>query len=150
MVENLKKLLVDNNITISVAESCTAGKLQDLLTSISGSSEYFEGGMTAYNINQKVKHLGVDYDHAKEVDCISPLVAKQMAIGATKLFETRLSVSTTGYIQSHLFYCIYFDGEVLSEGNLDLSMYSNRNEAKTYAPVSILSILYKELVKSLL
>jgi PncC family amidohydrolase len=93
MITLLKEILTKNELTISVAESCTSGNLQALLTSISGSSEYFEGGITVYNIDQKVKHLGVDRKVAEPVDCVSQEVADQMALGCSKLFETRIAIS---------------------------------------------------------
>lgn len=145
MLESLKKILLEMGVTLSVAESCTAGKLQDLLTSISGSSDYFEGGITTYNIDQKVKHLNVNREDAEKVDCVSQEIADQMAIGCSELFETRLSISTTGYINTHLFYSICFDNEIVRHGKIELSQYRSRSESKNYSPITILEILIDTL-----
>ena len=47
-------------LTLAVAESLTCGHLQAAIGAISGASEFFRGGLTAYTLAQKVRHLGVD------------------------------------------------------------------------------------------
>ena len=144
-VEAIKGLLEKNNLKISVAESCTGGNLQALLTSISGSSKYFEGGICCYTIDQKVKHLGVDRSIAEPVDCVSQEVADQMAISCYKLFETNISISTTGFIQSHLYYSICFNNKILFSDQLDLRNYVSRKVAQEKASEVILNVLIKLL-----
>ncbi len=85
--------------TLAVAESLTAGHVQARVASVSGSSEYFLGGVTAYTIDQKVKLLGVDRAAANKVNCVSAGVAEQMARGACALFHADLAVATTGYAE---------------------------------------------------
>tara|TARA_R110000772_G_scaffold64185_1_gene143539 strand:- start:3869 stop:4315 length:447 start_codon:yes stop_codon:yes gene_type:complete len=147
MIFRLKELLLSKKLTISVAESCTSGNLQALLTSVARSSDYFEGGITAYNINQKVKHLGVDRKVAEPVDCVSQEVADQMALGCSKLFETRISVSTTGYINKHLFYSIAIDNKIVYRSKMVLSGYDNRLMAQRYSPIYIMNKLVEVLEK---
>ncbi len=86
-------------LSIAVAESLTGGHLQARITSVSGASNYFLGGITAYALEQKVKHLGVSRAAAKSVDCVSQWVAVEMARGAIELFGADISVSTTGYAE---------------------------------------------------
>src|SRR5690606_9895172 len=57
--EILKEILKKKNLTVSVAESCTGGELSRLLTSVSGSSEYFLGGIIPYDYHKKIEILGV-------------------------------------------------------------------------------------------
>jgi len=97
LIDTIKKMMVENGWTIAVAESLTAGKVQDYFGSISGASNFFEGGITAYSIDQKVKFLGVDREHAEKVNCISQRVADEMAIGVSKNFGTDIGIATTGY-----------------------------------------------------
>ena len=85
--------------TLAVAESLTAGKLQDAIASVSGSSAYFRGGVTAYHIDMKVEVLGVDRDLAEACNCVSEGVAYQMAVGVRKLMSADLGISTTGYAE---------------------------------------------------
>ncbi len=96
----LKELLLrQSRLTVAAAESLTCGRVQALLGSVSGSSDYFLGGITAYSLEQKVRHLGVDRAAAKRVNCVSAEVAEQMAQGACALFGSDLGVATTGYAE---------------------------------------------------
>jgi nicotinamide-nucleotide amidase len=95
----LKELILRRNLTLAVAESLTSGNIQVAIGSISGASNFFEGGVTAYNINQKVALLGVDKNHAEQVNCVSSRVAREMAEGVCKRFGSVLGLATTGYAE---------------------------------------------------
>ena len=96
----LKKLMLrEPRLTLAVAESLTCGHVQALIGTVPGASEFFLGGITAYNLEQKVRHLGVNRAHARTVDCASQRVAVEMAQGACALFGADLAVATTGYAQ---------------------------------------------------
>ena len=96
----LKRLILRRPaLTLAVAESLTAGHLQAQVASVSGASDYFLGGVTAYSLDKKVKLLGVNRAHAKSVDCVSQRVAVEMAFGVTQLFGSDLGVATTGYAE---------------------------------------------------
>ncbi len=86
-------------LTLAVAESVTCGQVQARVGAISGASEFFLGGITAYTLDQKVRHLGVDRAAAAAVDCVSEEVARQMARGACELFGSDFGVATTGYAE---------------------------------------------------
>lgn len=85
--------------TLAVAESVTCGHLQAAIGAISGASEFFLGGVTAYTLDQKVRHLGVDRAAAAAVNCVSDAVVRQMAAGACALFGSDVGVATTGYAE---------------------------------------------------
>jgi nicotinamide-nucleotide amidase len=87
-------------LTLAVAESITCGRLQARIGAITGASDFFLGGMTAYSLDQKVRHLGVDRGEAEAVNCVSARVAEQMAKGACMLFGSDVGVSTTGYAEA--------------------------------------------------
>lgn len=96
----LKKLMRRPPVlTIAAAESLTGGHVQAMLTSVSGSSVYVRGGITAYTLDEKVRCLGVNRAHAKRANCVSQQVAVEMAMGACRLFDTDVAVSTTGYAE---------------------------------------------------
>jgi nicotinamide-nucleotide amidase len=96
----LKKLILrEPALTLAVAESLTAGQVQARIAAVSGASDYFLGGVTAYSLAQKVKLLGVNRTHARSVDCVSQRVAVEMAAGACQLFGADLAVATTGYAE---------------------------------------------------
>ncbi len=82
--------------TLSITESCTGGLICDRITNISGSSEYFEGGMVTYSNESKAKHLGIPLDDIKKYGAVSPQVAKKMAQGVRIAFHTTFGLSTTG------------------------------------------------------
>jgi len=86
-------------LTLAVAESLTCGHLQAAIGAISGASEFFRGGLTAYTLAQKVRHLGVDRAAAEPVDSVSAEVAGQMARGACAAFGSDLALATTGYAE---------------------------------------------------
>lgn len=84
---------------LAVAESLTGGRVQALVTGVSGASEYFLGGVTAYALERKVALLGVDAAHAAEANGVSERVAGEMAGGACRLFGADLALATTGYAE---------------------------------------------------
>jgi nicotinamide-nucleotide amidase len=85
--------------TLAVAESLTCGQVQARIGAISGASEFFLGGITAYSLDQKVRHLGVDRAVAAPVNSVSAAVAEQMAAGVCALFGSDLGLATTGYAE---------------------------------------------------
>lgn len=96
----LKELLLRTpQLTLAVAESVTCGRVQARIGEIPGASDFFPGGITAYSLDQKVRHLGVDRASATSVNCVSAAVAAQMARGVAALFGADLGVATTGYAE---------------------------------------------------
>lgn len=94
--EILKELLLKNKLTLSVAESCTGGELARLITSVSGSSAYFTGGIIPYDFNQKIAFLNVSEKTIRQKTVVSAEVAEEMSVGCQQLFKTDISLSTTG------------------------------------------------------
>ena len=89
-------LLREREWTLSVAESCTGGLICDRITDITGSSDYFEGGMVNYSNESKEKHLEITLNYIKRYGAVSPQVARKMAQGVQKAFGTTFGLSTTG------------------------------------------------------
>jgi nicotinamide-nucleotide amidase len=100
MRNSLEKLIGDHlrkkGWTLSIAESCTGGLICDRITNVPGSSDYFEGGMVNYSNESKAKHLGIPLDYIRRYGAVSPQVAKRMAHGVRKTFDTTFGLSTTG------------------------------------------------------
>jgi nicotinamide-nucleotide amidase len=82
--------------TVSVAESCTGGGLGAMLTEVAGSSDYFWGGIIAYDNRVKVSFLGVNPQDLAQYGAVSSLVAEQMALGVKKRLGTDWGISITG------------------------------------------------------
>jgi nicotinamide-nucleotide amidase len=95
-VEQIIAYLSERGETISVAESLTAGGLANALTSASGSSAVFVGGITAYRNEIKSTMLDVDPAIIEKHTVVSEEVANEMADGARKVFGTTWAISTTG------------------------------------------------------
>ena len=89
-------LLREREWTLSVAESCTGGLICDRITDITGSSDYFKGGMVTYGNESKAKHLEITLNYIKRYGAVSPQVARKMAQGVRKAFGTTFGLSTTG------------------------------------------------------
>jgi nicotinamide-nucleotide amidase len=89
-------LLRKKKWTLSIAESCTGGLICDRITNVSGSSDYFMGGMINYSNKSKSKHLGVPSMDIKKYGAVSPQVARRMAQGVRKAFGTTFGLSSTG------------------------------------------------------
>jgi len=99
-IEKIKEKLIERNEKLSIAESVTAGFLQAAMASAEFALKFFEGGITTYNINQKVKHLKVDKNNAEECNCVSEQTANEMASGVCALFGTDWGIAVTGYSTS--------------------------------------------------
>ena len=91
------KLLSLHNLTLSVAESCSAGGISSRICSVPGSSNYFLGGLVAYSNSSKVRDLSVSESDIVKFTEVSKEVAVQMSKGIAKKFNSDFSVSTTGY-----------------------------------------------------
>lgn len=92
-------LLGPPRLTLAVAESVTCGQVQARVGAISGASQFFLGGITAYVLDQKVRHLGVNRAAARAVNSVSATVAAQMAEGACRMFGSDLGLGLTGYAE---------------------------------------------------
>ena len=92
----LSKLLISNDLTISVAESCTGGSLSRVLTSIPGASSYFDCGYITYSNQSKTEMLGVDIQTIKTFGAVSEEVALEMVIGLATRSHSDIAVSVTG------------------------------------------------------
>ena len=90
------KLLKERNLTIATAESCTGGSVAKMLTSISGSSSYFNGAIVSYNNQSKVDLLNVDFKDIDDYGAVSQQVVEQMAEGVRNKFHTDYGISTSG------------------------------------------------------
>ena len=90
------KKLLKKKATLSVAESITGGGLAAAITEVAGSSSVFLGGVIAYADEVKINELKVDAKTLKKFTAVSEEVAKEMAVGARKKFNTDYAIATTG------------------------------------------------------
>src|SRR5205814_2352761 len=126
ILEQLGRKLIKRKQTISVAESVTSGFVQLALASAPDAACFYQGGITAYNIGQKYKHLGVEPVHAQSVNCVSQQVARQMAMNACMLFSSDWGIGITGYAtpipessnELYAYYSIVFRNKMKAKGKI--------------------------------
>ncbi|MDG2343638.1 MAG: competence/damage-inducible protein A [Flavobacteriales bacterium] len=89
-------LLIEASSTVSTAESCTGGSVAKLLTSISGSSAYFNGSVVTYSNKSKEELLNVDSMLIEKEGAVSQKVVEKMAKQVRNIFHSDFGVSTSG------------------------------------------------------
>ena len=97
LLNNLQQLCIEKGVSIAVAESCTAGLIASKLTTLPGSSSYFNGGVVAYKNEIKTKILGVSQSIIDEKTEVSVEVVNQMAKSVLEKFDANFAIATTGY-----------------------------------------------------
>jgi len=96
-IKSIRDSLVTKGETIAVAESVTSGHLQAALSLAEDARQFYQGGITAYNLGQKSRHLLIEPIHALDCDCVSEQIAEQMALEVTRVFRSTFGLSITGY-----------------------------------------------------
>jgi nicotinamide-nucleotide amidase len=90
------RLLAAKGKTIALAESCTGGKLAQVIAAVPGASVYFKGGMVTYATQSKTDVLGVPAGVIEKHSVVSAQVAEAMAQKAKEAFGADYALSTTG------------------------------------------------------
>lgn len=94
--EEVAQILTSRKLTIAVAESCTGGLIASRLTTMSGSSAFFERGAVTYSNQAKTEMLGVPQEVIKACGAVSEQTARAMAEGIRTQSRTDLGLSVTG------------------------------------------------------
>ncbi len=94
--EKVGELLKEKKLLLSTAESCTGGGIAVLITSIPGSSEYFNGGIVAYSNEIKMSLLHVSAETLEKYGAVSRETVTEMVKGAMKTLKTDCAVATSG------------------------------------------------------
>jgi len=96
LVKEISQRLLERQLKVATAESCTGGGLAYWLTSLSGSSDWFERGFVTYSNTAKEEMLGVRGITLKTFGAVSEETAREMAAGALKNSAAQCSVAITG------------------------------------------------------
>jgi len=96
LVHEVSRLMKSKNKTLATAESCTGGKIANLLTEIPGASQIFKGSTITYATQSKVDVLGVSQNTIAENSVVSEPVVMEMAKAVREKFKTDYGVATTG------------------------------------------------------
>jgi nicotinamide-nucleotide amidase len=94
--EMVKNIIEEENLTIAAAESCTGGMLGAYITSFSGSSKIFKGGIISYSNDIKISILKVDEQIISSFGAVSKECAEAMASNVREIFDVDYSISITG------------------------------------------------------
>jgi nicotinamide-nucleotide amidase len=126
-INAIKDIMVNKEETIAVAESVTAGHLQAAFSAGIEASKYFQGGITAYNLGQKARHLNVDPIFGNKVNCVAGKIADTMAIEVSKMFLSDYGVGITGYASIvpecekegiFAFFSLLYKGDIIKNGRI--------------------------------
>ncbi len=94
--EVIGKLLIDHNLQLVTAESCTGGYISHLITSVSGSSSYYKGSIIAYSNEIKQKILGVSDVTLREHGAVSKACVGEMLTGALNILKGDIAIAVSG------------------------------------------------------
>jgi PncC family amidohydrolase len=83
--------------TLAIAESVTAGSIQAAISLARDAGQFFQGGITAYNLGQKTRHLMIEPIEAENCNSVSQKVANTMAVNVCKMFLSDYGLGITGY-----------------------------------------------------
>ena len=119
LVESVRFYLLEYEMTVSAAESCTGGFVSHCLTSKKRASNYFKGAVIAYDNEIKKKFLKISQCEINKYGVVSKYVAELMAKSIREKFNTDFGLATTGYVD------VYYKG--------------NKKYSNLYAWVSIAS-----------
>lgn len=147
------KLLLEKNLTISTAESCTGGLVSATLINYPGVSSVFMEGCVAYSNEAKINRLGVKKETLDKFGAVSEETAREMAQGIAKNFKTNIGLSTTGIAGPGggskekpvglVYIGIYINGKTIVKKFI---FEGNRQEIRLKATNSILNELKIELL----
>jgi nicotinamide-nucleotide amidase len=96
--EVLGRMLIERNLKIAVAESCTGGNIANMLTNFNGSSMYFERGIVSYSNDSKIELLSVKKEDIDEYGAVSEEVATQMANGIKSISNSDIGLAVSGIL----------------------------------------------------
>ena len=96
LVEKLSALLLEKDLKLVTAESCTGGMVSALVTSRAGSSAVFDRGFVTYSDESKQDHLGVSFNILNHYGAVSAQCADAMVFGALKNSRASIALSITG------------------------------------------------------
>lgn len=92
----IAKLLTTKKKTVALAESCTGGYISHLMTSIPGSSSYFQGSVVPYHNQFKSAIIGVKESTLESFGAVSEETVKEMAEGVRSLFHSDIGLASSG------------------------------------------------------
>ncbi|WP_448912919.1 competence/damage-inducible protein A [Gemella sp.] len=149
-------LLIENNYTISIAESLTGGKIASMLVEKSGISDSLLEGIVCYSNKSKITALGVKEETLKRFGAVSEEVASEMVVGVAKRLNSDFAIATTGIAGPNsdesgkpvglVYIAIYSQGEVTIKECL---FFGDRELIRYRASIEALNETRKNILKKL-
>ena len=96
LAEKLGKSLAQKNWTVSCAESCTGGGIGYAITSVSGSSAWFNQGFITYSNEAKQQMVGVRAQTLRDYGAVSEQTVAEMAAGSAEKAQAQVGVAVSG------------------------------------------------------
>jgi nicotinamide-nucleotide amidase len=151
------RILKQKNKTIATAESCTGGKIAQVLSSVAGASSYFSGSIVSYANQTKIDVLQIPESVIQTHGVVSYEVAKQMAINVKRILKTDYAIATTGNAGptkgdeddelGTVFIALATPNEVIIE---EFNFGQPREKVIDRATIKSLEMLQKEILKNVL
>ncbi|MFZ5646293.1 MAG: CinA family protein [Bacillota bacterium] len=153
--EEIGRLLMEQRLTLGLAESCTGGLIASRITGVPGSSAYFAGCVVAYGNRVKEAVLNVSAHELAVFGAVSGEVARSMAGGAKKTLMTEIGLAVTGIAGPGggtpekpvglVYIALDAPGFIITR---ELRLGGDRNEIRTATVESALEMLLKYLLES--
>ncbi|WMJ80142.1 competence/damage-inducible protein A [Clostridium sp. MB40-C1] len=148
------RILIENNLTIATAESCTGGLLASKLINYPGISAVFKEGAITYSNDSKIKRLKVKKETLEKFGAVSSQVAAEMAEGIAKVTNSNIGISTTGLAGPSggslekpvglVYIGLYIKGEVKTK---ELHLTGDRQRIRNTAVIRAIDWLRIELLR---
>lgn len=147
-------LLVDKNLTLSCAESCTGGLLSGRIVNVAGVSDVFTEGFITYSNQAKIKYLNVKPSTLEKYGAVSEHTAKEMAIGAAKVSGCKVCIAITGIAGPGggsedkpvglVYISCYVDGKIFVNKN---NFRGNREMIRERSVVAALDLIRQSILR---
>lgn len=148
LIRKIHGIFKSKNLTLSLAESCTAGFISSLIVQVPGASDFFDSSVVCYSPISKEKLLGVKKAILKRHGTVSEDAAKAMAESMRLKTKTDFALSITGNLGPEpiedketglVFIAVSFEGGIESKGMI---FEGSRDEIKLSASAAALEFLY--------
>lgn len=152
LVRKVHQLFKRSGLRLSVAESCTGGLISHLITTLPGTSQFFDSSVVCYSPEAKIDLLGIRSSLIKHYGVISEETAREMATAIRRKRETDFSLATTGNLGPDpmenkrvglVYMAVDWERETISRGKI---FEGDREEIKYQAAISALELL-REVVE---
>lgn len=126
LIQEIRDLLLSSQASIAVGESVCSGLLQLAFSAMPDAIQFYQGGITAYNLTQKIKFFSVEPLHAATVNCVSQEVAHEISLAVCREFVSDWGIGITGYASAvpesrnrvFAFFSICFRDRIVDSGQL--------------------------------